>query len=80
MASYYVDATLGDDSNPGTQTQPWKTVSKVNSTSFNAGDSIYFKRGETWRETLTIPSSGSDGSLITFGAYGSSDKPIISAG
>jgi len=80
MANYYVDATLGDDSNPGTITQPWKTVSKVNSTSFNAGDKIYFKKGETWRETLTIPSSGSDGSLITFGAYGSSDKPIISAG
>jgi len=78
MANYYVDAALGDDSNPGTQTQPWKTVSKVNSTSFNAGDNIYFKRGEIWRETLTIPSSGSDGSPITFGAYGSGDKPKIS--
>jgi len=77
MASYYVDATLGNDSNPGTQTQPWKTVSKVNSTSFSAGDSIYFKRGEVWRETLTVPSSGSNGNLITFGAYGSGDKPKI---
>jgi len=77
MASYYVDATLGDDSNPGTQTQPWKTVSKVNSISFSAGDNIYFKRGEVWRETLTVPSSGSDGNLITFGAYGNGDKPKI---
>jgi len=77
MASYYVDATLGDDSNPGTQTQPWKTISKVNSTSFSAGDNIYFKRGEVWRETLTVPSSGSNGNLITFGAYGNGDKPKI---
>ncbi|RLC78563.1 MAG: hypothetical protein DRJ03_25070 [Chloroflexi bacterium] len=79
MASYYVDATLGDDSNPGTQTQPWRTVSKVNSTSFSAGDNIYFKRGETWRETLNVPSSGSDGNPITFGAYGNGDSPIITA-
>jgi len=77
MANYYVDATLGDDGNPGTQIQPWRTVSKVNSTSFSAGDNIYFKRGETWRETLTVPSSGSDGNPITFGAYGSGDSPII---
>jgi len=79
MASYYVDATLGDDSNPGTQSQPWKTISKVNSSSFSPGDKIYFKRGEVWREQLTVPSSGSDGNPITFGAYGSGDKPIISA-
>ena len=80
MASYYVDATLGDDSNPGTQAQPWKTISKVNSTSFSPGDNIYFKRGETWREQLNVPSSGSDGNPITFGAYGSGDRPIIHGG
>jgi len=78
MANYYVDATLGDDSNPGTQTQPWKTISKVNSTNLSAGDNIYFKRGETWRETLTVPSSGTDGNPITFGAYGTGNKPKIS--
>ncbi|RLC80154.1 MAG: hypothetical protein DRJ03_22210 [Chloroflexi bacterium] len=78
MASYYVDATLGDDSNPGTITQPWKTISKVNSSSFNPGDKIYFKRGEIWRERLTVPSSGLDGNPITFGAYGTGDKPKIS--
>jgi len=79
MANYYVDATLGDDSNPGTITQPWKTISKVNSSSFSPGDNIYFKRGEVWREQLTVPSSGSDGNPITFGAYGSGNKPVISA-
>ncbi|RLI40648.1 hypothetical protein DRO59_08780 [Candidatus Bathyarchaeota archaeon] len=80
MASYYVDATLGDDSNPGTISQPWKTISKVNSSSFSPGDKIYFKRGETWREQLTVSSSGSDGNPITFGAYGTGEKPIIHGG
>jgi len=78
LATYYVDATNGDDSNDGlSEANAWKTISKVNSSSFNAGDSILFKRGEVWREQLTVPSSGSSGNPITFGAYGSGADPII---
>ena len=77
-ATYYVDATNGNDSNNGTsKSTPWKTISKVNSSRFNPGDQILFKRGETWREQLIVPSSGSPGSPITFGAYGSGSLPII---
>lgn len=75
---YYVDYTTGDDGDSGlTEELAWKTINKVNTSSFNAGDSILFKRGETWREQLTVPSSGSSGSPITFGAYGSGADPII---
>jgi hypothetical protein len=77
---YYVDATNGDNGNLGTSPeQAWKTISKVNSMSFNPGDNIYFERNETWREILIPPSSGSSGSQITFGAYGTGNKPIITA-
>jgi parallel beta-helix repeat protein len=77
-ATYYVDATGGNDSNAGTAiNSAWKTISKVNSFSFSPGDSILFKCGETWREQLTVPSSGSTGNPITFGAYGSGANPII---
>jgi hypothetical protein len=75
-ATYYVSIT-GSDTNPGTQAQPWKTIAKVNASSFSPGDSILFKRGETWSETLIPPSSGSAGSPITFGAYGTGDLPTI---
>jgi len=79
MATYYVDATSGDDAKDGlSEANAWKTISKVNGESFSAGDSILFKRGEIWREQLTVPSSGSSGSPITFGAYGSGEDPIIS--
>jgi len=78
MATYYVNATDGDDEKDGqSEANAWKTISKVNSSSFNAGDSILFKRGEVWREQLTVPSSGSSGSPIIFGAYGSGADPII---
>ena len=77
-ATYYVDATNGNDTNPGTsQFAPWKTIAIVNNSSFQPGDYILFKRGETWREQLNVPSSGSDGNPITFGAYGLGNKPII---
>ncbi len=75
---YYVDATNGLDTNNGTpQSSAWKTISKVNSENFNPGDSVMFKRNETWREQLIIPSSGSAGSPIIFADYGTGGKPII---
>lgn len=79
QAQFYVDATLGNDGTPGTIGLPWKTIAKVNSSKFNPGDSIYFKKAETWREQLTVPSSGTSGNPITFSTYGSGAKPKISA-
>ncbi|HUV62983.1 MAG TPA: polysaccharide deacetylase family protein [Sedimentisphaerales bacterium] len=78
MPIYYVDATTGDDGDTGlTEALAWKTISKVNGETFAAGDSILFKRGETWNERLTVPSAGAVGNLITFGAYGSGALPVI---
>jgi len=76
--TYYVDFTTGLDSDTGlTEALAWKTIAKVNATTFYGGDNIDFKRGETWRERLLVPSSGSAGLPITFGAYGTGEKPII---
>jgi hypothetical protein len=78
--TYYVDCNANGDAGAGTGTGvavAWKTISKVNSSSFSAGDSVLFNKGCTWREQLTIPSSGSAGNPITFGAYGSGAAPII---
>jgi len=77
-ATYYVDATNGKDSNGGlSPSTAWKTIAKVNSSKFQPGDFILLKRSEVWREQLTVPSSGSNGNPITFTAYGSGDKPVI---
>lgn len=53
------------------------TIATVNGYTYAAGDQILFKKGCTWREQLTVPSSGSSGNPITFGAYGSGENPII---
>ena len=78
MADYFVDATAGSDSNDGLSTgAPWQNISKVNAASFSANDTISLKKGEVWRETLTVPSAGTSGNPITFGSYGTGDDPII---
>jgi hypothetical protein len=75
---YYVDSADGSDFNNGTSSAtPWQTIAKVNTSTFNPGDSILFKAGDTWREQLTAPSSGSPGNPITFGAYGTGNKPLF---
>lgn len=76
---YYVK-NGGNDGDAGTSDETaWATVGKVNGSSFNSGDNIYFNRGDEWRNEnyLDPPSSGTSGNLITFGAYGTGADPII---
>jgi hypothetical protein len=75
--NYYISNT-GDDSNPGTsESLSWKTILKVNASIFKAGDSILFRKGDTWRDQLTLPSGGSSDNYIIYGSYGTGDKPRI---
>lgn len=76
-ATYYISNT-GNDSNSGlTTTAAWQSLAKVNASSFNPGDQILFKKGDSWYGTLTIKQSGTAGNPITFGAYGTGANPII---
>ena len=78
--TYFIDATGGNDANDGlTEQTAWQTLSKVNSYPFAPGENVLFKRGERWRGSLTIPSSGTADMPIIFGAYGDGPLPIIDA-
>jgi hypothetical protein len=83
--TYYFSAVSGDDSRTSTQAQnsstPWKTLKKLNSffTSLQPGDFVLLKRGETFYGTITITKSGTSGSPIVIGAYGSGNRPIITS-
>jgi hypothetical protein len=76
--TYYVSSSTGSDSNNGTSSATaWKTIAHVNGQSFNPGDSILFKRGDVWNESLAPASSGSSGNPITFDAYGTGAAPTL---
>ncbi len=77
---YYVDSAAGNDNQSGTSSSaPWKTLAKVSSHSYSAGDQILLKNGSTWREQLNVPSSGASGKPIVFGTYGSGSPALINA-
>lgn len=78
--TYYVSSSTGSDSNPGTLATPWKTIAKVNSKTFLPGDTLLFKRGDVWKEGITMgfTESGTVSNPIVISAYGVGNKPIIS--
>lgn len=79
---FYVSFSTGLDSNPGTITQPWKTLARVKAEpSFAPGDSILFMCGDEWFEgEYYLQSSGLEGQEIYYGQYGTGDAPIFNGG
>ena len=74
QTNYYV-STSGSDSNPGTISQPWKTIQHA-ANSVSAGDTV-FVRGGTYNEVVTVNVSGSQtGGYITFINY-PGENPVV---
>ncbi|RNI33355.1 T9SS C-terminal target domain-containing protein [Hanamia caeni] len=77
--TYYLSSSSGNDNNSGTDAaSPWRSIDKLNSfNNLRPGDYVLFKRGDTFYGGIRVNNSGSSGNPITFGAYGSGNKPII---
>jgi hypothetical protein len=76
----YYFSQLGDDANLCNSTSPCKTIAKMNLLSLNAGDKIYFNRGDIWRvinDSLPILKNGSGANKIVYTAYGTGNKPLF---
>lgn len=65
-ATYYVSPG-GNDSNPGTEAQPWLTIQKAADT-LTAGDTVYIRAG-TYSEQVIAQNAGSAGNYITYASY-----------
>jgi hypothetical protein len=79
--TYYVDSSRADDSGDGlTPSTAWKSLSKVNSTTFQPGDHVLFKAGGIWNGQLWPKGSGSAGNPIVIDMYGTGNKPVFNGG
>ena len=84
QTNYYLSSSNGDDSRSNSQAQnkatPWRTITKLNSSFgiISPGDSILFKRGDTFYGSLVINKSGTKGKPVVISAYGAGPKPVIS--
>jgi len=77
-ATYYIDSSGGNDANSGTSpTAAWKSLEKINATTFHPGDRILLKSSSQWHGQLWPKGSGTEGSPITLGMYGGGVKPQI---
>lgn len=79
--NYYFSNSTGDDKRTSAEAQssstPWKSIAKLNATTFAPGDAIFFNKGDTFYGSILINSSGTSSAPITFGAYGSGADPVI---
>jgi hypothetical protein len=80
--TYHVDSQNGNDASAGTSTGAgaWKTLTKVNATTFGGGDSLLFVCGGVWNGILEPGGSGTPGHPFIIGAYGTKSRPIINGG
>lgn len=76
--TYYVDSAQGNDDAAGKSIDTaWRSLTKVNATTFTPGDRILFKAGGTWSGQLHPKGSGSPGKPIMINQYGKGPRPII---
>jgi len=65
--AYYYVSTDGDDNNPGTEAQPWRTIQKA-AESLVAGETVYIRAG-TYQERVIPQNPGSAGNYIVYAPY-----------
>ena len=76
----YIDSANGDDNATGLSPgHAWKTLDKVNSGEFAAGDRILLRAGSAWTGFLAPGGSGKAEMPIRIGRYDSGAKPRIDA-
>lgn len=83
QSNYYFSSSSGDDSRSVQQAQnpltPWKSIDKLNSffEKVLPGDSILFKRGDTFYGALTVNKPGTKDHPIVISAYGKGVNPVL---
>lgn len=76
--AFYVDSRGGNDANTGMNpAAAWKTLDKVNATTFKPGDRILLKSSSVFRGQLWPKGSGTAGHPIRVDMYGGGVKPVI---
>lgn len=72
---FHVSPTGNDALDGRSPLAAWRSVAKVNATSFRPGDRVLFARGGEWHESLRASSSGASGTPVVYDAYGKGPKP-----
>lgn len=75
--NYYVDPSSTSSTANGSINAPWKSISALNANAslLLPGDSVFFKKGQTYSGRLSINKSGTATSPIVYTNYGTGELP-----
>jgi hypothetical protein len=81
--SYYFSASGSDSNNCRSPASPCRTIGKMNSLTYAAGDSILFHGGDSFTGCVminptSVPNNGSASNPITLDSYGSGNATLLS--
>ncbi len=80
--TYYVSPTGSDSATGKSTTAPWQSITKVNASVFNAGDTILFQGGQNFTGCLAFSPSNVPASSatnpVTLGSYGTGNFILTS--
>ncbi|MBN1675057.1 MAG: right-handed parallel beta-helix repeat-containing protein [Kiritimatiellae bacterium] len=78
-AATYCVATDGNDADPGTEAQPWRTLKKA-AASVQPGDTVRIRAGDYYvGESWTVRRAGTEAAPITYRAYGDGEVRITNS-
>ncbi len=77
---YFISPNGNDNASGLSLKTAWKSLDKVNQTTFLPGDQILFESGQVWYGQLQPKGSGEEGKPIILSSYGGKEKPVINIG
>lgn len=77
--TFYLSSSGGNANNSGlTEDSPWASLASINALNLIPGDTLFFKRGDTFTGQLALRNeSGSAEAPIVIATYGTGERPII---
>lgn len=78
--TYYVSSDGNDGASGLSVADAWRSLDKINSTTFRPGDRILLRSGDEWKGQIVLKGSGSEGNPITLSSFGGDARPVINIG
>ena len=78
-SKYYADPSSTSLIADGSYINPWKTIAQINAgtTMLVPGDTVFFRRGQSFAGRLSVQRSGSQANPIVYTSYGVGAKPEL---
>lgn len=75
--SYYLSESGNDHAQGTSIALAWKSIDRLNRQNLKPGDTIFFRRGDSFEGEILVQFSGTSAKPIVYCAFGSGENPIV---